>query len=132
MKEKKNLQSARVRSAANLKLGAMTKVQDQTKLKLKPSLVEMSQAQCVAKFNIQMEKVRETAKKQKEAHLRRAHEAARRRQVQLDQQKKVLQQTSLELVQARMKHEAAQKNLQDLKKKNTEEVKQELATSNAL
>lgn len=52
MKEKKNLQSARVRSAANLKLGAMNKVQDQTKLKLKPSLVEMSQAQCVAKFNI--------------------------------------------------------------------------------
>ena len=31
-----------------------------------------------------------------------------------------------------MKHEAAQKNLQDLKKKNMEEVKQELATSNAL
>ena len=91
MKEKKNMLSARVKSSLNLKLGAVTKVQDQIKLKLKPSLVEMSQAQCAAKFNAQIEKVKETAKKQKEAHLKRAHEAARRRQAQLDQQKKVLQ-----------------------------------------
>lgn len=79
------------------------------RLRVKSNIGEMTKSKQEAKFNANFEKVKETARKQKEAHLKRAHEAARRRQAHLDEQKKLLAQTRNELEQARLKHEAAQK-----------------------